>query len=498
MTIKEAEARTGLTRANIRYYEEQGFFSAARGENGYRDYSEENIDTLLKVKLLRQLNFSLEEIHALQNGSRELEPALAEREAGLERESRALEQAARLCQDIRADGASFRTLDAQRYLERLEREAAVLEQDRDPVRICAWRRLFARDLDFGLYTTLIVLTLQLAVRLNFLRASRWLLTLGALLLMTGGETLMLHFWGATPGKALLGLKVLREDGSRLSLEEAGRRTVYVMVFYGFAQMLLISGVLLFSIGGIAMLIWALWRTKHEKPMFWEQNQLYLEGSTRERTFWENRRNYLRAGGYLAAIAVCAGLTAGGHWLAAMPPHRGMELTVEQFVDNYNQAMAFAYGAENLSRKLTVSGAFEEIPRDSNDYVLYIFGKSPVPEESFRFTEENGILTQVTLTRAYSGSIPAERGRSYSVDIPYEQITLAARCFLWRRLGHSGAAELYQELVNQGGNLCWERDGFVVSSQARFSGYSPYGGELLIAQEGQIQSYFVECSMRRTG
>lgn len=32
MTIKEAEIRTGLARANIRYYEEQGFFSAARGK----------------------------------------------------------------------------------------------------------------------------------------------------------------------------------------------------------------------------------------------------------------------------------------------------------------------------------------------------------------------------------------------------------------------------------------------------------------------------------
>ena len=42
MTIKEAEIRTGLARANIRYYEEQGFFTPARGENGYRDYSEEN------------------------------------------------------------------------------------------------------------------------------------------------------------------------------------------------------------------------------------------------------------------------------------------------------------------------------------------------------------------------------------------------------------------------------------------------------------------------
>ena len=43
MTIKEAEERTGLARANIRYYEDQGFFSPTRGENGYRNYSEEDV-----------------------------------------------------------------------------------------------------------------------------------------------------------------------------------------------------------------------------------------------------------------------------------------------------------------------------------------------------------------------------------------------------------------------------------------------------------------------
>ena len=31
MTIKEVEARTGLARANIRYYEDQGFFHRRPG-----------------------------------------------------------------------------------------------------------------------------------------------------------------------------------------------------------------------------------------------------------------------------------------------------------------------------------------------------------------------------------------------------------------------------------------------------------------------------------
>ena len=40
MTIAELERRSGLTRANIRFYEAEGLLRPARRENGYRDYSE--------------------------------------------------------------------------------------------------------------------------------------------------------------------------------------------------------------------------------------------------------------------------------------------------------------------------------------------------------------------------------------------------------------------------------------------------------------------------
>ena len=59
MTIKEIEAATGLPRANIRYYESEGFLHPERGENGYRNFTQSDVDTLLKIKLLRQLGFSL-------------------------------------------------------------------------------------------------------------------------------------------------------------------------------------------------------------------------------------------------------------------------------------------------------------------------------------------------------------------------------------------------------------------------------------------------------
>ena len=45
MKIKEVEARVGMTRANIRYYEKEGLLNTTvRNENNYREYTEEDIE----------------------------------------------------------------------------------------------------------------------------------------------------------------------------------------------------------------------------------------------------------------------------------------------------------------------------------------------------------------------------------------------------------------------------------------------------------------------
>lgn len=67
MTIKELEERTGMTRANIRFYESEGAVPGRR-ENGYRDYSEEDVKTLEKIHLLRQLHLDIDTIRLVQKG----------------------------------------------------------------------------------------------------------------------------------------------------------------------------------------------------------------------------------------------------------------------------------------------------------------------------------------------------------------------------------------------------------------------------------------------
>ena len=56
MKINEVEALVGITKKNIRFYEEQGLLSPRRNsENGYRDYGQEEVDTLRQIKLLRKI-----------------------------------------------------------------------------------------------------------------------------------------------------------------------------------------------------------------------------------------------------------------------------------------------------------------------------------------------------------------------------------------------------------------------------------------------------------
>ena len=63
MTIKDVEERTGLSRSNIRFYEKEKLIEPSRNEsNGYRDYSENDVENIKKIAYLRTLGISVEDI----------------------------------------------------------------------------------------------------------------------------------------------------------------------------------------------------------------------------------------------------------------------------------------------------------------------------------------------------------------------------------------------------------------------------------------------------
>ena len=66
MTIKDVEERTGLSRSNIRFYEKEKLIEPSRNEsNGYRDYSENDVENIKKIAYLRTLGISIEDIRSI-------------------------------------------------------------------------------------------------------------------------------------------------------------------------------------------------------------------------------------------------------------------------------------------------------------------------------------------------------------------------------------------------------------------------------------------------
>ena len=97
MKINEVEQQVNITKKNIRFYEQQGLLNPRRNtENGYRDYSKEDVDELKKIKLLRKLSLPLEEIRKIQKGDLTLSDALQRQVILLERERIILEETTRL------------------------------------------------------------------------------------------------------------------------------------------------------------------------------------------------------------------------------------------------------------------------------------------------------------------------------------------------------------------------------------------------------------------
>ena len=208
----------------------EGLISPARQANGYRDYSDADLTALRRIRLLRQLGLSLEQLRAVQAGAEALPDILAGRLAELERQQTDNARALAVCRAIRETGVAFDQLDPDAF------DLAAGPAVRDalhPAR-CGARRALARALDAALCTLPVTALLTLALHRNPLR--EWPLFLaaelaGVLLLTRLLEPWLLGRFGATPGKALLGLRVEDAGGGTLTGAQAAGRTGQLLRFW---------------------------------------------------------------------------------------------------------------------------------------------------------------------------------------------------------------------------------------------------------------------------
>lgn len=120
-SIKEAEALTGISRQNIRYYEKMGLLNPKRDAgNGYRKYDEEDIERLKAILLFRKLDMPLEEIHKLLDCEIDLQQALDTQKVYLQQEKQKLEAALAFCDTIQEQDLA--ELDINRCLQEIEEQ----------------------------------------------------------------------------------------------------------------------------------------------------------------------------------------------------------------------------------------------------------------------------------------------------------------------------------------------------------------------------------------
>ncbi|MBQ2896071.1 MAG: MerR family transcriptional regulator [Oscillospiraceae bacterium] len=121
MKINEVERLVGVSKKNIRFYEEQGLLTPQRNsENGYRDYGETEVEALRRIRVMRKLGVPIEEIRRMLRGEHTVADGMRRHLITLEREQRNLQQSAELCRELQSSDIPLTQLDAAAILAEME------------------------------------------------------------------------------------------------------------------------------------------------------------------------------------------------------------------------------------------------------------------------------------------------------------------------------------------------------------------------------------------
>ena len=97
MLINEVAKLSNLTKKAVEYYTEQGLICPNILENGYRDFSEQDMEILKKIALYRRLGLSIFEIKSILANSSKLKSILYKKTLELEQEKIKQDILQRLC-----------------------------------------------------------------------------------------------------------------------------------------------------------------------------------------------------------------------------------------------------------------------------------------------------------------------------------------------------------------------------------------------------------------
>lgn len=397
MTIKEVEELSNMTRANIRFYEKEGLITPQRDSNGYRNYTEQDVDILKRIRLLRTVHLGLEEIRSLSEKESELTDVLLIHLRTLKKEQKDLEQSKAICEQLCRDQAAYESFDAEHYFNLLEKAPSEipseLEADSLPKVRAPWKRYFARLIDETIYLIFWNLILALGFHMNIRQTGLAFAVIGIIMqsvLLLMAEPVMLSRFGTTPGKFLFGFRVSAESGARLTWREAYDRT----------------GIVLKRGLGFYIPVYGLIREyssyrdcKKGEILEWEEDNILTLDERHMR--WK----------VIAAVLVLGVLDVLNYfvWQAgALPQNRG-NITAAQYAENFNHLQEFYQIDHQMNhpeflppyndsmKRLNQYGDWEKM--DGKWYVVDTGVDYPdLPR--IQFTEKDGVLTEISLSSEY--------------------------------------------------------------------------------------------------
>ena len=118
MTIKDVEKKTGLGRSNIRFYEKEKLIEPVKNiNNGYKDYSKEDVDKIKKIAYLRTLGVSIQDIRSIMQQEITLYEVLKTQSAKLDEQIMELNNSKKMCDKmLQADALTFENLNIEAYV----------------------------------------------------------------------------------------------------------------------------------------------------------------------------------------------------------------------------------------------------------------------------------------------------------------------------------------------------------------------------------------------
>jgi len=120
MKIKQVEELVGITKKNIRFYEDQGLLEVKRADNGYREYGLEDVKRLQEIRLLRKLAIPIEDMRQMYGGEKSLRSCLEFQMGEMERQKKNLRQIQAFCEELLNADISLETLNAPQCLEQMK------------------------------------------------------------------------------------------------------------------------------------------------------------------------------------------------------------------------------------------------------------------------------------------------------------------------------------------------------------------------------------------